>query len=78
MKHPAKNLLKEHFQIHNRFSSEEYLIDHKTYRYILEFIKISHEPIHLLPDDEYISAKKLLDDEHTEMCKVRINEMVFV
>ena len=78
MRHPAQNLLKDHFQIHNRYSDEEYLIDDKTYRYVLEFVKLSHESIYLLPDDECVHAQKLIDDEHTELCTIRINEMVFV
>ncbi len=78
MIHVSKNLLKDHFQIHNRFSNEEYLIDYNTYRYVQEFVRMSHESIHLLPDDEYISARKFLDSERTEVCSLRINQIVFV
>jgi hypothetical protein len=78
MKSPPKTLLVDHYQIHNRFSDAEYLIDHKTYRYVLDFVKMAHQSIHQVPDDEFVLAKRLVDDEHTETCTLRINEMVFV
>lgn len=77
MEKPSKSVLKDHLLAHNRFTKEEYLIDMTTYEYIVDFVRENHEPIYLIPDDEYIQVRKLLREGTTMDCQLRINELVF-
>ncbi len=69
--------MKNHLLVHNRYTKDEYLIDMTTYEYIIDFVKENHEPIYLIPDDEYVQARKLLSENSTVDCQLRINELVF-
>lgn len=62
---------------HGRYSDEEYLIELKSYHYILELIQEYHEPMYFLPDEEFIEARRLVRDDVPETCWVRVNELVF-
>ncbi len=77
MKQIAPYLLKEHYLAHHRYSSDEYLIDQKTYRYIMNFISNFRYSMYDIPDDELIQCDKLIDGQHTERCTIRINQLVF-
>jgi hypothetical protein len=68
---------KDHFLVHHRYSPDEYLIDHKAYRYIMEYITNYRYSLHMIPDDEYITCEKILDQDRTERSVLRINEIVF-
>jgi len=62
---------------HARYSNEEYLIEFKSYYYILELIHEYHDPMYLLPNEEFIEARRILPNEVPETCLVRVNELVF-
>ncbi|MFT6867711.1 MAG: hypothetical protein ACJA08_002555 [Cyclobacteriaceae bacterium] len=77
MAHPNNKLLKDHYLAHNRYTQAEYLIDQKTYRYIMEYISEFRYSMHMIPDDEFVDCHKLIDDDTTANCRIKINELVF-
>ncbi|WP_258104298.1 hypothetical protein [Marinoscillum sp. MHG1-6] len=77
MKAISKTLLQNHLLVRNRYRNEEYLIDQRTYEYLMDFIHLNHQSIYELPDDEMIEADKLLSNRITTHCHVRINELIF-
>lgn len=72
-----QKILKNHYLAHHRYTNDEYLLDQKTYQYIMNFVSNFRYSMHMIPDDEWINCERLINEKDTEHCSVRINELVF-
>lgn len=69
--------LAKYHKAHDRYSKIEYLIDQRTYHYILDLVQFYHESIYWLPDDEHVKALRIDDDRHNSPCEIQVNHLIF-
>lgn len=74
---PDEKLLKGHYLIHHRYNQEEYLIDERTYQYLIEYVSRLHYSLHMVPENEWIHCKKLIGKSKTLHSEIPINSIVF-
>lgn len=77
MTRPHDHLLENHYLAHHRYNQDEYLLDQKTYQYIMDYVSNLRYSIYMIPDGEYVECEKIIDKNETMHCSVRINELVF-
>ncbi|VXD16152.1 hypothetical protein [Marinoscillum sp. 108] len=64
------------YEATDRFDHSRYRLSQATYYQIMDLIKFYHESMYLLPDDEVVIVERLIDQNHTEYCKVSVNHLV--
>ncbi len=71
------SLLRNHYLVHHRYSKDEYLIDQKTYNYIMAYISEFRYSMHMIPNDEMVDCQKIIGSDEVFPCQMKINELVF-
>jgi len=68
---PGKYLIKD------RFGSQRYLINQKSYQHILDLVKMYHTRTYEFPDWDNVPVEMILKEDKRVDCLVPINRLVF-
>lgn len=67
-----------YYKAQDRFTSEVYQLDARTFNQILELVEFYHESTYWLPDDETVCVNCTNKNRHTTKRNVPVNHLILL